>query len=289
MVIRTGFIGLGMQGKPIAAHLAPAGLETVVYDLVEAPVREVVATGARAARTPREVGEGADVIGICVPEDDHVRSVLGGNEGVLAGAAEGTVVLVHSTVQPDTIAELAETAAAQGVRLYDACVSGSDTGAAARKLTYMVGGNESELTGVRPYFEATTDLEVLYCGAIGNGCRLKLALNTITYIEWAAAFESAQLAVATGLPIELLEKAGRSNGQLTPMMQAYLDGIVKATPEQVGSKDMQAYLRRNLLIAEKDLAWALALARRSGITMPVAGLISQHMARLYRVEDEGRR
>ena len=73
MGIRAGFIGLGNQGKPIAAHLAPAGFETTVYDIAEAPVQELVAGGARAAATPREVGERADVIGICVPADDHVR------------------------------------------------------------------------------------------------------------------------------------------------------------------------------------------------------------------------
>src|SRR5256885_11036053 len=84
MAIRAGFIGLGNQGKPIAAHLAPAGFDTTVYDIAEAPVRELVAGGARAAASPREVGERADVIGICVPADEHVRAVVHGADGLLA-------------------------------------------------------------------------------------------------------------------------------------------------------------------------------------------------------------
>ena len=75
MSIRTGFIGLGNQGKPIAAHLAPAGFPTIVYDIAPEPVAELVEGGAKAAASPREVGANADLVGICVPEDKHVRAV----------------------------------------------------------------------------------------------------------------------------------------------------------------------------------------------------------------------
>ncbi|MBW2725021.1 MAG: NAD(P)-binding domain-containing protein, partial [Deltaproteobacteria bacterium] len=85
MSLRVGFIGLGNQGKPIAAHLAPAGFETTVYDIAEAPVQELVAGGAKAAATPRELGANADIVGICVPEDAHVLEVVLGEDGLLAG------------------------------------------------------------------------------------------------------------------------------------------------------------------------------------------------------------
>ena len=101
MAIRVGFIGLGNQGKPIAAHLAPAGFETTVYDLADEPVQELVAGGARAAKSPREVGERADVIGICVPADEHVRAVVYGEDGLLAGVKPGAVIAIHSTILPE--------------------------------------------------------------------------------------------------------------------------------------------------------------------------------------------
>ena len=76
MTLRVGFIGLGNQGGPIAAHYAPSGFETTVYDVDEAQMNALVEGGAQAASSPRQVAENADLIGICVPEDEHVRAVI---------------------------------------------------------------------------------------------------------------------------------------------------------------------------------------------------------------------
>ena len=223
--LRAGFIGLGNQGKPIAAHLAPAGFETSVYDIAPEPVAELVAGGARAAATPRDVGAAADIVGICVPEDDHVRAVVYGDDGLLAGMESGGVILIHSTVMPETAAEIAESAAATNVAVMDACVTGGAARAANKQLTYLIGGPEAALETARPYFEATTDVPIVYAGELGNGAKLKLCINLITYIQWAAAYESMALARAIGLPQEVLEQAGRSNGQLTDLSFRKAAGI----------------------------------------------------------------
>src|SRR5215467_15152927 len=102
MALRAGFIGLGNQGKPIAANLVKAGFETTVYDVAPAPVAELAALGAKAAGSPRELAARADVVCLCVPEDRHVRDVMLGDAGVLAGAARGAVVAIHSTILPET-------------------------------------------------------------------------------------------------------------------------------------------------------------------------------------------
>ncbi len=291
MTIRVGFVGLGNQGKPIAAHLAPAGLETTVYDVVRAPVDELAAGGARAAASLRELGERADVVGVCVPEDDDVRAVVrgrGGEEGLLAGLAPGSVVLVHSTVLPDTVVELAEAAAGQGVEVLDACVTGGAARAQKRQITWLVGGPAAVLERVRPYLEATSEVPVVHAGALGNGARLKLCINLVTYVQWAAAYESMALARAIGLPQEVLEEAGRANGQLTDLMLTYL--ATHKVPDEVRHSDgFQQLMRGHMAIAEKDLAAALRLAREAGVALPVGSLVSQSMARLYGVEDEWRR
>jgi 3-hydroxyisobutyrate dehydrogenase len=287
MALRVGFIGLGNQGKPIAAHLAPAGFDTTVYDLSEAPVAELVAGGARAAASPRGVAESAEVIGICVPEDAHVRAVLNGPDGLLAGAAPGTVIAIHSTILPATAKALAEQAAAREVAVLDACVTGGAARAVQKQLTYLVGGDAAALEKARPMLEASA-VRIIHAGPVGSGAKLKLCLNLITYIQWAAAYESFHLARAIGLPQELLEEAAQSNGQMTPLMIAYL-AAHKAPEEARKSDGMQQLLRGHMKIAEKDLAWALQLARDAEVTLPVGGLVSQLMARLYGVEDEGRR
>jgi len=288
MSIRVGFIGLGNQGKPIAAHLAPAGFETIVYDLDPEPIAELVKGGARAAATAREVGENADVVGICVPEDKHVISVALGDAGLLSGLSAGSVVLIHSTILPETIERIASAGAERGIEVMDACVTGGAMRAQARQLTYLVGGSEATLEKVRLYLEATTDVPPIYAGELGNGAKLKLCINLITYIQWAAAHESMVLARAIGLPQDVLEAAGRSNGQMTDMMVAFL--AVHKVPEETRTSDsFQDMMRRNMKIAEKDLAWALQLARESEVALPVGGVVAQSMARIYGVEDGGRR
>lgn len=288
MTIRVGFIGLGNQGKPIAAHLAPAGFETIIYDLIPEPIAELVEGGARAAATPREVGEHADVVGICVPEDKHVIAVTLGDEGLLSGMCSGSVILVHSTVLPDTIEQLASAAAARGIEVMDACLTGGAMRAQARQLTYLIGGSPAALEKVKPYLEATTEIPPIYAGELGSGAKLKLCINLITYIQWAAAHESMVLARAIGLPQDVLEAAGRSNGQITDMMLTFL-AIHKAPESHRTSDSFQDMMRHNMKIAEKDLAWALQLARESEVALPVGGVVAQSMARIYGVQDDGRR
>lgn len=287
MKLRAGFIGLGNIGKPLASHLAPAGFPTTVFDLVEAPVQELVAGGAKAARTPREVGEQSDVVGICVPEDRHVRSVLLGDDGLLAGAASGMVVAIHSTILPSTALEMAEMAGRRGVSVLDACVTGGDQRAQQGVVTYLVGGDAAALEKARPFLEASSEM-IIHAGVLGNGAKLKLCINVMTYLQWAAAYESFTLAKASGLPIDVFESAGRANGQLTKLMARYLTS--HKLPDDVrADPNLQSYLRGHMHTAEKDLAWALQLGRENGVTLPVAGLVSQLMARLYAVEDRNRR
>lgn len=288
MSIRTGFIGLGNQGKPIASHLAPAGFETTVYDIASAPVEELVAGGAKAASTPRELGAEADVVGICVPEDSHVLAVTLGENGLLSGMKSGGVILIHSTVLPETIAEVAAAAAARELDVLDACVTGGAGRAINKEITYLVGGPERAVEKARPYFDATSEIAIVYAGELGNGAKLKLCLNLMTYIQWAAAYEPMALARAIGLPLDVLESAGRSNGQLTDLMTSFL--AAHKLPDDARKSDgFQDLMRGHMQIAEKDLAWALKLARQAGVALPVGSLVSQSMARLYGVDDEGRR
>jgi len=286
--LRVGFIGLGNQGKPIAAHLAPAGFETSVYDIATEPVQELVAGGAKATASPRELGANAEVVGICVPEDAQVLSVALGDDGLLAGMQPGGVVLIHSTVLPETAQEVAEAAASRDVAVLDACVTGGAARAQTKQITYLIGGPAEALEKARPYLEATSDVPLIHAGELGSGAKLKLCINLITYIQWAAAYESMALARAIGLPQEVLEQAGRANGQLTELMITYL--ATHKVPEDTRmSEGFQALMRGHMNIAEKDLAWVLKLARKAGVALPVGSLVSQSMARLYGVEDASRR
>ena len=285
--MRAAFIGLGDMGASIVQRLTAQGVETTVYDVAPAAVAACVAKGAKPAASPAASAAGADVIGVCVPEDDHVRAVLRGEHGVLAGAPRGAVIAVHSTILPSTAEELEREASAAGLALLDACVTGGAARAVQGKLVFLVGGDAGALARIEPYSGVCAE-RVVHAGAIGSGAKLKLCINLITYLQWIAAFEALTLAKAAGLPQQVLEDAGRGNGQITELMIQFM-ALHKAPEAARKSEGMAKFLRTQLSTAEKDLAWALKLARECGVALPGTALASQLMARVYAVDDAGKR
>ncbi|MBW1885634.1 MAG: NAD(P)-dependent oxidoreductase [Deltaproteobacteria bacterium] len=287
MTIRCGFIGLGKMGKAIAGNLAPKGFPTVVFDVVEEPIRDLEKGGAKAAAGPSEVGAGADVIGICVPADSHVRDVLLGEDGVLANAASGSVICIHSTIHPDTIEEMSVAAKAYGIDVLDVPVAGGPERVEESDAYFMVGGDESAFEKARPYLEASAG-KITYCGELGNASKLKLAINLHTNISFASALEAARLTRAMGLPQELFEEAGETIGTLDTMLLRYL-ALQKQPPEVIQSEAMQAHLLRSMGLGQKDVSLALEMARENHLFLPVAGLVSQLIARIYSVDEDNLR
>jgi len=149
------------------------------------------------------------------------------------------------------------------------------------------GSRARHLEKARTFLEASSE-RIVHAGPIGNGCKLKLCINLVTYQQWTAAYEASALARAAGLPLEVLLEAGRANGQITELMEQFL--ALHRAPEEVRrSEATQAALRGFMQVAEKDLDWALALGRQVGVSLPGAALASQSMARIYGVEDPKRR
>jgi 3-hydroxyisobutyrate dehydrogenase len=288
--MRVGYIGLGNMGKPMASHLAPAGLETTVFDLAPGPVKALVETGAKAASSASEVARASDVLCLCVPADSHVRSVLlgdGSAPGALEHLQKGAVVAIHSTVTAETIVELAAEATARGCSLIDASVTGGERLALAGELIFLVGGDDAAVEKVRPVLDASSKL-IIHAGPLGSGAKLKLAVNALTYVHFAGVREAYSLAKASGIDPKLWIEATRANGQLSDMEMSFL-GSFDLPPEALASEAYQNAMGVQVFNAEKDLAHALALARQCGISMPTSGLVAQGMARIYGVDDPGRR
>jgi 3-hydroxyisobutyrate dehydrogenase-like beta-hydroxyacid dehydrogenase len=284
MTLRCGFIGLGIMGKALAGNLAPKGLPTIVYDLDEAPIKELVEGGAKPASGPREVAENADVIGICVPADSHVRDVLCGDDGVIENAAPGAVIAIHSTVHPETILDMAEQGKARGIAVLEVPVAGGPVRAAVGDAFYMVSGDKQALEKVRPYLDAAAG-KVTYTGELGNAAKLKLALNVLTNLSFAASLEGLLLAKAMGLSQELYEEGGQATTMLNSLHLQYMSAY-KMPEEARRSEGLQKYMRGRMEIAQKDLGLALEMAREAGIAMPFTGLATQLIAKVYGVYDD---
>src|SRR5919109_2100156 len=153
MSTTIGFIGLGIMGKPMARNLMKAGYQLVAYNRSPGPVKELAAEGARAASNPREVAEQSDVVITMLPDSPQVQAVITGENGVLAGAKAGTLVIDMSTISPVVTKEVAREAQEHGVRMLDAPVSGGDVGAQQGTLSIMAGGRGEDFEQAKPNFE----------------------------------------------------------------------------------------------------------------------------------------
>jgi 3-hydroxyisobutyrate dehydrogenase-like beta-hydroxyacid dehydrogenase len=240
--MKVGFIGLGTQGKYLAINLAQAGHDLMVHDIRREPLQELEAAGAKIARSVKEVGAHGEVVEVCVLNDAQVEEVVAGPDGVLAGAARGTIVCIHSTIDPATITRLAEVAAAKGIELIDVPVSGSEAGAKAKTMSYMVGGSARAFQTCKPLFE-TSGPKITHCGALGSGIRAKLAHQLIIAVNMMAAYEGMRLGIESGLPPDILTKVVHEGAAQSRMADNWFAMPLRASSREVFYKDLQICLK----------------------------------------------
>jgi 3-hydroxyisobutyrate dehydrogenase len=274
MSARVGFIGLGNIGKPMARRLVdwPGGL--TVCDAVTSTTESFGARGAHVAADPAEVASRSDVISIMVRDDAQVTEVITGESGILATAAPGTVVAIHSTVEADTPARLAAAAAEHGVHVIDAPVSGGAMGAAGGTLAVMVGGTEEAVALARDPLGAFASL-VAHLGPVGAGTRAKLARNLITFASYGAVGEALRLAEAAGVDLALLGEVVRHSDRVTGGPGAVM---LRSTAAPIEDGDgLRGIFEHTRGLGEKDLQLALDLGADLGVDLPFATLAHQHL------------
>ncbi|MBU6216214.1 MAG: NAD(P)-dependent oxidoreductase [Acidobacteria bacterium] len=267
-----GFIGLGNIGGPMARRLTgwPGGL--VVRDLDPDRVAPLVAEGAVAADSVTELGERCDAVSVMVLNDAQVRDVV---DELLTTMRTDGVIAVHSTIEAPTAVELAERAAAAGVRLLDAPVSGGFIGAAEGRLAVLVGGDEAAIDLVRGPWACFADLVIRF-GPVGAGTQAKLARNLLHFTAFTAAAEAQQLAAAAGIDLASLSRVVRHSDAVTGGPGSIMLRT-STEPLRPGDDwyDTMCHVRS---LGEKDLDLALGLARELGVDLPLASLARTHLA-----------
>jgi 3-hydroxyisobutyrate dehydrogenase-like beta-hydroxyacid dehydrogenase len=267
---KLAFLGLGVMGYPMAGHLARAGHEVTVYNRSAAKADAWRSEyRGRTARTPADAARGADIVLMCVGNDDDVRAVANGSDGALAGMGRGTILVDHTTASAGVAREVHAVASAKGIEFLDAPVSGGQAGAQNGKLTIMVGGDAGTFARAEPvlmhYARAVTLM-----GPSGAGQLTKM-VNQITI---------AGLVQALAEGIDFARRAG-----LDP--ERVLDVISKGA-----AQSWQMENRGKTMVADKfdfgfavdwmrkDLSICLAEARANGATLPVTALVDQFYGRV---------
>jgi 2-hydroxy-3-oxopropionate reductase len=209
---KVGFIGLGVMGRPMARNLLAAGAALIVHNRSRAAQGELVAAGAVGAESAAEVTASADIIITMLADDQAVRSVVG--DGLIPAARPGTLLIDMSTVSPALSRELAARAAARGVRMLDAPVSGGDAGAREGTLSVMAGGDAADLEWARPVLEVL-GRSIVHCGPAGAGQVVKACNQVLVAITIAGVSEAlvlgGQLGVDRAVILDVLSRGLAAN------------------------------------------------------------------------------
>ena len=271
----VGFIGLGQMGYPMAKHLRewPGGL--TVYDVRAEVTERFAKKGARVAASPGDVAATAGVISVMVRDDAQVEDVVCGAGGLLAAAAPGTVIAIHSTISDETAPRLAKLARARGVHVADAPVSGGFMGAHQGSLAVMVGASDEAYARCETAFGLWAGL-VMHAGPPGAGTRAKLARNLLHFISFAAAGEALRLAEAAGIDLKELGNVVRHTDAITGGAGSImLRDTAAPLPADDGLYGFFAHARD---LGEKDLALAAELGAKLGVDLPLGRLAGRHLA-----------
>ncbi|MET0365908.1 MAG: NAD(P)-dependent oxidoreductase [Sphingobium sp.] len=211
--MKIGFIGLGSQGGPMAERLVAAGHETVLWARRPESLEPYRATAATFADSVADLGAQCGIVGVCVVDDAGVEAVCA---DLIPAMAPGGLIVIHSTINPDSCIALAAKAKAADLSLVDAPVSGGGGGAAAGTLTVMLGGDEADVAKVMPFLEAFAGM-IVHLGPVGAGQNAKLINNTLMAAHMGLAHNALLAADRIGIDRAALSdlikvSSGRSFG-----------------------------------------------------------------------------
>ena len=227
--MKVGFIGLGIMGRPMVRNLLKAGYALVVYDKV-AKVDDLVALGAKAGVSNKDVASQCEVIITMLPNSPNVKEAVLGKDGVLEGAKAGTILVDMSSIAPGAAQEICTAVKEKGIVMLDAPVSGGEPKAIEGTLAVMVGGDAKAFETVKPILEKMGS-SVVRVGDIGAGNVTKLANQIVVALNIAAVSEAFVLATKAGVNPEAVFNAIKGGLAGSTVMNAkvpmILDGNFK--------------------------------------------------------------
>ena len=266
--MKVGFIGLGTMGASMAYNCLQGGNEMVVHDIRRESATQHLEAGAVWADSPREVAEASEIVFTSLPGPVEVEAVGMGEDGILDGMSEGKVYFDLSTSTPTLIRRIHEEAAARGIHVLDAPVSGGPRGAASRNLAIWVGGDKEVFDRCKPVLDSIGD-KAYYVGPIGCGAIAKLVHNCTGYIVQAALAEVFTMGVKAGVEPLALWQAVRKGAQ---GRRGTFEGLAEhLLPGKFDPPDFA------LRLARKDVDLALAVGREYDVPMRLAQLTLQEM------------
>ncbi len=261
---RIGWIGTGVMGSSMCGHLIDAGFEATVFSRTREKAEPLVEKGAAWAATPRAVAARSDVVFSIVGFPSDVREVILGDDGVLAGSSEGSVIVDMTTSEPSLAVEIAGAAKESGVHAIDAPVSGGDIGAKGGTLSIMIGGDAEVVEALAPCWEAMGKT-VVHQGGAGAGQHTKMVNQTLIATNMIGVCEALLYAHRAGL-------------DLPTVLQSVGSGAAGSwSLSNLGPRIMDNHFDPGFFVEHfiKDMGIALDEAKRMNLALPGLALAHQ--------------
>ena len=247
MTKRIGFIGAGLMGHGMAKNIVAKGFAlTVLAHRNRTPIEDLLSRGAVEADSPAAVARASDIVFLCMPSSVQVEAVVHGENGILAGAHEGLIVVDSTTAEPSSTERVAKALAAAGIGFADAPLTRGPAQAHAGKLNTLVGADQATLEAIRPVLETFCE-NIFYIGPVGAGHKLKLINNFLSQGTAALIAEAVTTATKAGVDLhklfEVVSEGGANSGVFQRVMPWVLgtreDGMLFQLKN--GQKDVRYY------------------------------------------------
>lgn len=256
---KVGIVGIGSMGSALLERLKLAGVEATAFDIAPQAVDRARSLGARIAPSAKTVAQASTLVDVVVRTDREILDCTLGRDGILEGAAAGTLVLLHSTIRPDTTKEVAAAARQRDVRVIDACMTAVPKVVREGGLTFLVGGPQDDVERARPHL-LHMGKEVMHMGPLGSGNVAKLIKNLVTASEALIVYEAIRIGLAGGIPCEEALEMMRKTAS-APTLNRWQERF-----DVSGTSPM---LRSGQNLYDKDIPLAAEVGKRLGVDIPI--------------------
>jgi 3-hydroxyisobutyrate dehydrogenase-like beta-hydroxyacid dehydrogenase len=260
----VGLIGLGLMGRPMGMNILQAGYALTVWNRTASRADELVAAGAKLARSPEQAAAASDFLITMVSDPPALEEVLWGATGAIQALKRGSIYMDSSTVSPVLARKIAAACVERGVRFLDAPVTGGDWGARKGELVFMIGGDAQTLKEAEPII-GVMGKKWFHLGPNGAGQTIKLAMNAILALEVGALAEAIALVTGAGLQAEKLVEVMQSSMARSGVLDVKAPNLLKG--EYAPSFPLR--------LMHKDLSLALDLANQLGVPLPATAAVRE--------------
>jgi 3-hydroxyisobutyrate dehydrogenase len=266
----VGMIGVGAMGLALLERLKLAGVRATVYDSYPPAVEVARSLGCEIASSAAGVARDSTLIDVVVRTDEDVVQCMAGPDGVLEEAASGTLVLLHSSILPQTVKQIEAAAQKKSVAVIDACMTGVPATVRAGELCFVVGGARDLVARAEPHL-LKMGKQVFHMGPIGTGAVAKLIKNMVSGSETLIVHEAIQIGLAGGIPYRQA---------LEMMRQIGHDSVLNRWQRTFDPSGQDPLPKSGRNVMNKDIPLAAELARRYGLEVPITQELAKSAARV---------